>query len=334
MAGAQKRHHQVPSFYLQRFAVGNLVRVRWRDGKAVETSPINVAVESGFYDVPDSAGARSTVVEDVLALADGAAAGAIAAIDRSGALPAAGSKSRVDLAVFLALQMTRTTQRREQVMFPERVAKWLGERELTQELMAEYLEKEHLGSPPRKQETEGAYIYVSKALEDGAASPTFAIRVMLSLVQELAPMLLARHWTLEIDPTGRIITSDTPVVVWRKHSNKDEYQGLDIAEAEELRFPLDPWKQLVLSKRTRKREIQIAAHRVHHCNADMADACHRFLVGSPAQPKEIDGARLGSWRPVIRFNVGPLVVEQSDGSKVRDSEVLHVWVPRRPARGR
>jgi hypothetical protein len=334
MAGAPKRHHQVPNFYLQRFAVGNLVRVRWRDGKAVETSPINVAVESGFYSVPDGVVGGSTAVEDVLALSEGAAASVIAGIDRSGALPAVGSRGRADLAVFLALQMSRTTERREQVMFPERVAKWLGERELTQELMSEYLEKEHLGSPPRRQEAEGAYIYVCQALEDGAASPTFAIRVMLRVVQELAPMLLARHWSLEIDPTGRIITSDTPVVVWRKHSNKDEHQGLGIAEAEELRFPLDPGKQLVLSKRTRKREIQIAAHRVRHCNADMADGCHRFVVGSPAQPKEIDGARLDSWRPVIRSNVGPLVVEQSDGSKDRDSEVLHVWVPRRPIQRR
>ena len=61
MAEAPKRHHQVPNFYLQRFTVGNLVRVRWRDGKAVETSSINIAVESGFYDVPDDAGGNVSI---------------------------------------------------------------------------------------------------------------------------------------------------------------------------------------------------------------------------------------------------------------------------------
>jgi hypothetical protein len=52
MAGDPKRHHQVPQFYLERWAANGKVAVRWRDGKEYETSPKIVAVESGFYDIP------------------------------------------------------------------------------------------------------------------------------------------------------------------------------------------------------------------------------------------------------------------------------------------
>jgi hypothetical protein len=83
-------------------------------------------------------------VEAELAVVDGAAAEAMAAIDRSGALPTEGSAARFTLAVFLGLQMARTTQHREQVMFPERVAEWAGGREITEDLVAEYLERVHL----------------------------------------------------------------------------------------------------------------------------------------------------------------------------------------------
>jgi Protein of unknown function (DUF4238) len=162
MPDRAKRHHQVPHAYLKGFGMDETVRVRWRDGKAFETSTLNVAVESGFYDVPDPAGGKSSRVEDVLAVVDGASVEVMAAVDRSGAPPREGAEERFTFAVFLALQMTRTTQHREQAMFPERVAEWAGGHEITQDLVAEYLERVHLGFPPRPREAEGAHLYVRK----------------------------------------------------------------------------------------------------------------------------------------------------------------------------
>jgi len=46
-----KRHHYVPRNYLERFADGSRILVRRRDGASFPTNCINVAVESGFYDV-------------------------------------------------------------------------------------------------------------------------------------------------------------------------------------------------------------------------------------------------------------------------------------------
>lgn len=332
MPDRPKRHHQVPRAYLNRFGRSETVRVHRRDGKTYESSTLNVAVESGFYDVPDGHGRRSSEVEERLAEVDGAAAEAIAGIDREGQPPHEGSDYRFTLAVFLGLQMTRTTRHREQVMFPERVAAWAAGRELTQELVADYLAQEHLGFTPRPREAEGAFLFVSKALEDGGATSEFAIRMMLRMVEAFVPRLLQLNWSVEYDRKEQLITSDTPVVVWRKPTPMDEFEGVGVDTAGELRFPLDPGKQLVLSKRRRQRTMWVEPHRVRRSNADMADGCHRFVVGNPATPRVIDRVRLGPLAPVVRFNVGPLVVEGPDGRKIRDSEVLHMFYPRRPLR--
>lgn len=324
-----KRHHYVPRAYLQRFGLDDTVLVRRRDSRIFETSTLNVAVESGFYDVPDASGGKSSRVEDTLAVVDGAAAEAMAVIDRLGVPPAEDTEERFTLTVFLALQMTRTTQHREQVMFPERVAEWAGERELTQALVTEYLALEHLGFAPSDREAAGAFLYVSQALKDGAASPEFAIRMMLWSVEALAPRLRAMNWTLETDRKEQLITSDVPIVIWRTPTPLDEYEGIGIDNAEELRFPLDPGKQLVLSRRKRTPSARMPSARARSCNADMASGCHRFVIGRPNRRSQVERARLDKRRPVIRFNTGPLIVTGPDGRKVREGEVLHVWVPRR-----
>jgi hypothetical protein len=325
-----KRHHQVPRAYLNRFGTDDVVRVRWRDGKVYETNSLNVAVETGFYDVPDARGEKSSRVEEALAEVDSAAINAMADVDRTGRPPPAESENRFVLAVFLGLQMTRTTQHREQVMFPERVAKWAGERSLTEALVSEYLRQEHLGFAPRPREAEGAFLYVSKALEDGVLTSEFAVRMMLQMVEAFVPRLLALNWALETDRRAQLITSDTPVVIWRKPQRMDDFEGVGVDNADELRFPLDPSKQLVLSRRRRPPEIHVETHRSRRSNADMAAGSHRFIVGRPDPQPVLDRVHLDSRPSVMRFNVGPLEVKDADGRTVREGEVLHMFVPRRP----
>jgi hypothetical protein len=48
---------------------------------------------------------------------------------------------------------------------------------------------------------------------------------MLRMVDELVPRLLSLKWTLEVDPKQRLITSDTPIVVWRKPTRMDDFEG-------------------------------------------------------------------------------------------------------------
>lgn len=62
-----KRHHFVPRAYLERFAESGQVQVRHRDGNSYRANCTNVAVECGFYDVRDTSGYNSDVVEGLLA---------------------------------------------------------------------------------------------------------------------------------------------------------------------------------------------------------------------------------------------------------------------------
>jgi hypothetical protein len=127
-----------------------------------------------------------------------------------------------------------------------------------------------------------------------------------------------------------LITSDTPLVIWRRPSIRDQFEGVGIANAEEVRFPLDPRKQLVLTQAARPQVRTIDPDRVRACNADMADACHGFIIGNPRRPRSLEAVTLAPKRPVVRFNTGPMFVPGPDGSMIRTgTEVLHMWVPRR-----
>jgi hypothetical protein len=169
------------------------VRVRWRDGKAFESNTLNVAVESDFYETVDASGHKSSQVEGALAEIHSAAAAAFAAIDRTGIPPEEGSPGRNAIATFFAFQFTRTTAHRERVLFPERVANWAGEREVTVDLVAEYLERVHLGFRPRPREAEGAHLFITTALADGVPPRGFEIEMMLRMVPMLVPTVLSRN---------------------------------------------------------------------------------------------------------------------------------------------
>jgi hypothetical protein len=100
--------------------------VRRRDQTTFVASPKKVAVECGFYDVRDMGGNPSAAVELVLADLDGSAIDAIRRIDKLNAPPTEGTQDRLNIAIFLALQLTRTPEQRERVEFPARVAKYAG----------------------------------------------------------------------------------------------------------------------------------------------------------------------------------------------------------------
>jgi hypothetical protein len=324
-----RRHHFVQRAYLERFAEEGLLYVRRRDSTTFRSSPVNVAVETGFYDISDVSGNRSTV-EEILATIEGPAMAAMSRIDVTGRPPAPGTSDRAELTRYFGLQATRTPETRERIFFARRVAEYAGNREVTRELVAEYLEKVHLDFRPSENEASAAFDFVKENLKaPETQTREFAIGMMLESMGKMAPILHDMWWTLESDRKARLITSDTPLIVWRQPSPRDEFEGVGITNAEEIRFPLDPSKQLVLSRRERTGTARIESTRVRECNADVASACHRFVVAHPRNSDQADSVELTSRRPVIRFNSGPLY--SAEGDRL-DGDVLHTWVPRRQSR--
>lgn len=322
-----RRHHFVQRAYLDRFAEDGRLYVRRRDGRSFRASSANIAVETGFYDVTDASGNKSTAVETHLGEIEGPAMKTLSLVDDVGMPPAEDTTERAALARYMALQATRTPEERERIFFARRVATYAGPREVTRELVAEYLEKVHLGFEPSENEAAAAFDFVSVNLSaPETLTQEFAIEMMLQSMDRIAPILRNLHWTLEFDRKGRLITSDAPLVVWRQPSPRDAFEGVGIANAEEIRFPLDPVKQLVLSPRERTATARIEGKRVQNCNADMASACHRFVVAHPRNSNQANSSQLTPRRPVIRFNTGPLY---SPEGELLAGDVLHMWVPRR-----
>ena len=108
--------------------------------------------------------------------------------------------------------------------------------------------------------------------------------MMLENAVPIVQRVLALHWTIEVDPKERFFTLDVPVIPWRRPTRRDHLEGLGVDNAAELRFPLDPRKMLVMSKRVRRPVIDLHDVRARRANAAMASACHRFIVGKPPDP--------------------------------------------------
>jgi hypothetical protein len=232
--------------------------------------------------------------------------------------------------------MARTTTHRERVLFPRRVVDWANGREVTSDLVAESLEAQYLSFRPGPPEVDGAFTLVDVALREEChtLSDEFAVEMMLRAAWELSRRLLGLTWSIEFDRRGELIISDTPVVVWCQPSPRDNFEGFGIENADEVRFPLDPGKQFVLSRRAREATLDVAVHRIRRSNADMAGACHRFIVGSPEDRAQMDAQRLDPWRPLLRFNVGPGFEEAADGTRRRMAgDIVHMWTPRRAGCG-
>jgi hypothetical protein len=313
-----------------RFADGDQVFVRRRDGASFTSNCINVAVESGFYDIDVGGGGKSKAVEEIFADVEGATANVFRAIDESMEAPAPGSSDRDVLAAYLALQMMRTPEQRERTLFPERLARYLDGRELTRELVASYLSEHHLGFPPSENEVKAASDFAYIALQDASVfTPEFSMRITLSSLTEFAPRLAQLHWCVEHDRKQRLLTSDTPLVLWRKPSFRDAFEGFGVEDAEEIRFPLDPAKQLVLSRTRRSPSVRITPQRSATCNQDAAFACHNFVIARPTEMTRAMQLELPVKRPTLRFNTGPLRRRLPGGRSVGDGDVLHMWVPRR-----
>ena len=219
---------------------------------------------------------------------------------------------------------------RERVLFPQRLASYLAGRELTRDLVAEYLAVEHLRFTPRESEVQAAFDFATVALrEPDVLTPEFAMALMLRSIEQLVPALGELEWTIEHERKGRLITSGTPLVTWRPPSPRDAFEGIGIGNAHEIRFPLDPAKQLILSRRRRPASVRITTDRVFSCNLDMIAGCHRMIIGRPRFQRQLLQPQMMSHRPVLRFNTGPLYERQPDGTTVHKGEVLHTWVPRR-----
>ncbi|MEM9464268.1 MAG: iron chelate uptake ABC transporter family permease subunit [Actinomycetota bacterium] len=142
----------------------------------------------------------------------------------------------------------------------------------------------------------------------------------------IAPSLEARTWSLEASKEPSLITSDRPVTLWSPVRSEYQYQGVGIADAEEIWFPVDPSRMLVLRRGGPERVRRIGPDRLIRVNEHIARHCTDQVVAHPSAAGLIAGLPLARRRPTVRFWRGPAVDESGEDL---GTEILHVWRPLR-----
>ena len=119
------------------------------------------------------------------------------------------------------------------------------------------------------------------------------------------------------------------MLAWRPRSPSDSHEGLGVQNATEIRFPLDPRKQLVLTPRPVSSARNADPARVRDCNAEMTAECFSQLIAAPAERCRLDAANLRDRRPILRFAKRPYE-EVSESGQVASGggDLLHMWLPR------
>jgi len=329
-ADRPKQHHYVPQGYLKRFGRDSRVAVRWRDRlETMVTHVKNIAGQTGFYDTYKG-DVRSVEVEQKLAEIDARAHAAIEAILEAEQIPGAASKHRNALARFLAVQMTRTPEARQRWTFTADVVRYAGGRTIDEALVSDYLEIVHLGFRPGDGEIQGALTLVQYMASGPLMTQTELMKMFMTQARRYAPVVFRKHWSLEITGPLTFVTSDAPLVLWRTPNDRDDFSGVGLANADEIRFPIDPHHQLVLTDTERCQVTKVDTARVATCNQDLASACHRFIIGHPDEQNALLQLTLADRRPTVRFNLAPLYEPGSDGiaRPVAGKDVLHQWVQR------
>jgi hypothetical protein len=320
-----RRHHYVPQAYLARFGGDDQVRVRRRQPAKTHLAHVrNIAAETDFYTVTEADGSSSVVVERLLGEVERDGIRTLRTIDETAEPPPVGSEDRELLALYLAVQAVRTPRRRAEIVFGRRVTAYADGREVDRDLMSEYLARRHLGRTPSTNESFAALTWYQAARDefgDDLCHDT-AVAVPLARVDRLLPYVLDRHWRLEIGRKPNFLTSDAPLVLWRHPSPLDVRGGIGLANAEEIRFPVGPDRQLVLVPGRGSSVEEVNPRRVSDCNQILADTCDRVVVGHPDRHAQLDKVELTTQGPILRFE---LLSGRGRTPEGRTSDVLHLW---------
>jgi hypothetical protein len=330
---ATKRPHYVPECYLKPWADGDRqIAVRRRGSADVFTpNTTNVAVDAGIY----GRGEAGQMRERIFGLLEESWPDLRATLLGRGGYVHGDARSTI--ALFAAVQLVRTRERFAQVEFVNSFAEYSDVRPADRDAMRDFLAQCHLHFEPSDREVEAAWTIAYVALNQGdLPSKDDAVGMMLNIAtRELGPRLERSSWVVEHCRRPMLFTSDRPVMCWRPRSARDRYEGIGIESADEIRMPLTPNDLLVIRHTGSDGGIQdVQPKRFERVNGGIASQCHEFLVGTRSCKEALRYLPLAAHRPVLRFDIGPGVQEEADGSHEPMGDIIHTWVPGHAERGK
>ncbi len=285
MPTRSKRHHFIPAFYLRHFA-NSKAQVRiypTHCNKPFFSSSVkNAAVEAGFYTIVSDDSSKASVLETELAKIEAAAQHAIGHV-LSGTPPSV--EDRRDLALFMAIQYSRTPEQRSQhALMVDAIEKAFYEN-MTEEWARERLAQ--IGKEPTP-DMVALVLDISKNPQKYLFRPhpnDFLAVMVRVAVEGLAPLLFGRHWVVGVSPGPALIAGDHPLVMTRHPAGSSHYRGGGLAAAEQLFFPIDRHHILILNRESvMAQRVVLTREEVGSLNRTTAEYSHRYVFQHPDDP--------------------------------------------------
>lgn len=320
-----RRHHLVPRFYLERWAVDGRVRVvdLVRDRRAYETSPAQATIETDFYRLDEPGDGRSPVYwEAWLSEVEGKAAAAISDIDARG-LAGMDDEAHQWLCLFIAVQMLRSRSARllRRAMFAEEMARILelwGPEHMAREL-----------SDGGRDFASGDLDQLVADVQRFRADPTQLpfdraedLEISAKTATHVAGILTKRNNALYQTPRA-IITCDEPVVELHEDMARPAFHG-GVWGAPIFAFPFGPNSVLALYRWDLEVPLEPGSTLTSLETADLNSVilanAHSYAI---AQPSDRVAERL--YLPDTSVAVRSERYESSEGGE----HLLRFWTRRR-----
>lgn len=319
-----RRHHLVPKFYLERWAVDNRVLVTdlANDKRSFPVTSKNALVETDYYRVPAGSvqGGSAVVWEAWLSKIEGDAAGVFAAID-AGGLMSLDQKQHSQLLHFLGVQITRSRTHRFRgrwMMGPGYYRAWELHRPGAIEAMLK-----RAGQDASAEKIAEMEDYFVKVAADPWSVPMAAEQEMDMATRGaelLAETLSSRKFML-YRTAKPLLTSDEPVVLLHENMASDHPDDGGYFRAPIVAFPFGPRHVLAMFRQDmpvlRSDSPELDWRETLELNRAIAGNAHRHLVEGP-------GGRLGAslYVPEAKDPVRVVTVPHPSGD---GTELL--WMP-------
>jgi hypothetical protein len=249
-----RRHHVTPELHLRGFADNRMqVKVVSRDNlaKSYVSSMDNATVQNDFYAVETHDGLSQIIETELLAKVEGKCAPSLARL-LDGAFPPS-AKDRSLIAMFLAVQWARGEGRIEQVEATIQQLVELTTVNVTPDLVRRYF-VECENRAPSEDEVHSQVAFLSNP--DNYRIKVHRNRVLLStfeLVDTVMRLLVQRKWSLLRAGDAAFLTSDAPVALWSAPDVR--HFGVGVGTAQEIVFPIDRKRALLLSHASQHGEV-------------------------------------------------------------------------------
>lgn len=309
------RHHRVPRFYLERFANERMqITTVDRRTRARRTAAIReTAAEKDFYTAINTEGGKDGKSEHLLSHIEGNAARAIKNIlNPVFPLFPPRPQDRADLCLFLAFQKVRGKLTRKRIemlgdlwahlqipagMTPEQAHAWLqaNDQEPTPESVQEMVE-----------------LSASMADFEFVPDPNAHLSVMGGVALRISELLLPLPWWIAEYDSPTFLTSDEPVALHFRDRSRPLGHDRGIAYADEIWFPLDPRRLLILGRPgdpLPEQRLRPGAKTAVTVNLTIAAGAYEYIYMHPAQD-HLKGVRLPRPGPVLQVS-GDLPVDLS-----------------------